>query len=60
MDVSSIAAQGSAMSTDQLQMEAQTLALKKQLDVQKMQGQGALELIQSSNVGNKGGVNLYA
>ncbi len=59
MDVSSATAQGSAMSTDQLDQQAQVLAMKKQLEVQKQQGQNALELIQSADV-KKGGVNLYA
>lgn len=58
MDVSSLAAQGTAMSTEQLQMEVQVMALKKQMDVQKLEGQAALELINS--LPKSGGVDKYA
>lgn len=59
MDVSSVTAQGSAMSTDQVDQQAQVLAMRKQLEVQKQEGQNAVELIQSADV-KKGGVSLYA
>lgn len=60
MDVSSVSAQGTSMTTDQLQNEAQTLVMKKQLDVQRQQGQNAVELIKSANVSKGGGISVYA
>ena len=57
MDIDSIAAQATQMSQERLQMEAQILALKQAMDMQKTLGESQVALINSAS---SNALDIYA